>query len=200
MNPYREATGSTSSTSRVAGGKVGFDEIQFDYVRFPTDGDLSSAKLRRQEARGTGSDDRPLPPVRGQAAAPARRPRLGRPVRPRCDARPRRRPGTAAPRAVCRRGLPDGLPLALQPRGVPPRRSERSAGPDGRRRAARLQARASRAQGAARPVAAGLLARRGRTASPRCSSRSRRPAAPAPPASCSGTPQGVYTMDVFKNG
>jgi hypothetical protein len=39
----------------VAAAKAGFDEIQFDYVRFPTDGDLSSIVFphKKREARST---------------------------------------------------------------------------------------------------------------------------------------------------
>ena len=39
----------------VAAAKAGFDEIQFDYVRFPTDGDLSAIVYphKRREARST---------------------------------------------------------------------------------------------------------------------------------------------------
>jgi hypothetical protein len=42
----------------VAAAKAGFDEIQFDYVRFPTDGDLSSIVYphRRAEPRSTTID------------------------------------------------------------------------------------------------------------------------------------------------
>jgi hypothetical protein len=43
----------------VAAAKAGFDEIQFDYVRFPTDGDLSAIVYphRRDEPRATTIDD-----------------------------------------------------------------------------------------------------------------------------------------------
>ncbi len=43
----------------VAAAKAGFDEIQFDYVRFPTDGDLSAIVFphKRSEARSTTIDE-----------------------------------------------------------------------------------------------------------------------------------------------
>ncbi|HZR93604.1 MAG TPA: putative glycoside hydrolase [Gaiellaceae bacterium] len=42
----------------VAAARAGFDEIQFDYVRFPTDGDLSTAVFphRRAEPKGVTID------------------------------------------------------------------------------------------------------------------------------------------------
>ena len=42
MNPYNKANWKYLVDIAKAAGKVGFDEIQFDYVRFPTDGDLAT--------------------------------------------------------------------------------------------------------------------------------------------------------------
>jgi hypothetical protein len=51
MNPYAKANWTYLVDIAKAAGKVGFDEIQFDYVRFPTDGDLSNVKLNRTKAK-----------------------------------------------------------------------------------------------------------------------------------------------------
>src|SRR5204862_7086395 len=58
-----------------------------------------------------------------------------------------------------RRGLSDGLPVALRLRAVRARRPERAAGADGDGRAPLLRGVAARLEGTARAVAAGLLAR-----------------------------------------
>ena len=50
------ACGSTTSTSPIAAARAGFDEIMFDYVRFPSDGDVTrpctatSGSLEKREA------------------------------------------------------------------------------------------------------------------------------------------------------
>jgi len=43
VNPYNKGVWKYVTDLGEAAAKAGFDEIQFDYVRFPTDGDLSSA-------------------------------------------------------------------------------------------------------------------------------------------------------------
>jgi hypothetical protein len=50
-NPYDKRVWKYNVDVAVAAAKAGFDEIMFDYVRFPTDGDLASAvfKGRRPE-------------------------------------------------------------------------------------------------------------------------------------------------------
>ena len=52
-NPYDERVWKYNVDIAVAAVKSGFDEIMFDYVRFPTDGDLSSAVFngKRKEAK-----------------------------------------------------------------------------------------------------------------------------------------------------
>jgi hypothetical protein len=54
-NPYNERVWKYNVDVAVAAARAGFDEIQFDYVRFPTDGDLSSAvfepRVREPKAR-----------------------------------------------------------------------------------------------------------------------------------------------------
>ena len=42
-NPYNERVWKYNVDIAVAAAKAGFDEIMFDYVRFPTDGDISAA-------------------------------------------------------------------------------------------------------------------------------------------------------------
>lgn len=51
LNPYTKANWRYLVDVAKAAGKVGFDEIQFDYVRFPTDGDLTNVKLDRRKAK-----------------------------------------------------------------------------------------------------------------------------------------------------
>lgn len=51
LNPYsREAWDYIVSVAREA-ALAGFDEVQFDYVRFPTDGDLSAIRYPGQDGR-----------------------------------------------------------------------------------------------------------------------------------------------------
>jgi hypothetical protein len=52
-NPYDERVWKYNVDIAVAAAEAGFDEIMFDYVRFPTDGDLSSAVFegKRKEAK-----------------------------------------------------------------------------------------------------------------------------------------------------
>jgi hypothetical protein len=97
----------------VQAAKLGFDEIQFDYVRFPSDGDLSQIRYPGAHT-ADGLDDPRLPQVRALAAASARRAAVGRRLRPLGDARPRHRAVPAQDRAARRHDLPDGLPVALR--------------------------------------------------------------------------------------
>jgi hypothetical protein len=54
-NPYDRRVWKYDVDVAVAAAKAGFDEIQFDYVRFPTDGDVSAMVFphKRAEPRGT---------------------------------------------------------------------------------------------------------------------------------------------------
>jgi hypothetical protein len=55
VNPYSKGVWKYVTDLGAAAAKAGFDEIQFDYVRFPTDGDLSYAvfpgKAKQPKAR-----------------------------------------------------------------------------------------------------------------------------------------------------
>ncbi|HET8651051.1 MAG TPA: putative glycoside hydrolase [Gaiellaceae bacterium] len=53
-NPYDKRVWDYNLRIAQAAAKAGFDEIQFDYVRFPTDGDIESAvfPVKRNEAMG----------------------------------------------------------------------------------------------------------------------------------------------------
>ena len=44
-NPYNKRVWKYNVDVGIAAARAGFDEIQFDYVRFPTDGDLSNARF-----------------------------------------------------------------------------------------------------------------------------------------------------------
>jgi hypothetical protein len=54
-NPYDKRVWKYNVDIAEAAARAGFDEIQFDYIRFPTDGDLSSAVFpgERREAKAT---------------------------------------------------------------------------------------------------------------------------------------------------
>jgi hypothetical protein len=54
VNPYDKRVWAYNVAVAKAAAKAGFDEIQFDYVRFPSDGDVSSAVFRggRKGANG----------------------------------------------------------------------------------------------------------------------------------------------------
>jgi hypothetical protein len=54
-NPYDKRVWKYNVDIAVAAAKAGFDEIMFDYVRFPTDGDMSSAVFpgKRREPKTT---------------------------------------------------------------------------------------------------------------------------------------------------
>ena len=45
LNPYSRAAWRYDVDVAVAAAKAGFDEIQFDYVRFPSDGDLAAMRF-----------------------------------------------------------------------------------------------------------------------------------------------------------
>jgi len=49
-NPYDEGVWAYNVDIAVAAAKAGFDEIMFDYVRFPSDGDIGTAFYRGKRA------------------------------------------------------------------------------------------------------------------------------------------------------
>ena len=51
LNPYSHAAWKYDVDVAVAAAKAGFDEIQFDYVRFPSDGDLSLIRYPGKHAQ-----------------------------------------------------------------------------------------------------------------------------------------------------
>jgi hypothetical protein len=53
-NPYDRRVWAYNVAVAKAAAKAGFDEIQFDYVRFPSDGDVSSAVFGRAGRRANG--------------------------------------------------------------------------------------------------------------------------------------------------
>ena len=54
VNPYDERVWRYAAGVGVAAAKAGFDEIQFDYVRFPSDGDVSQIVYRHPRAEPKG--------------------------------------------------------------------------------------------------------------------------------------------------
>ena len=51
-NPYDQRVWEYNVDVAVAAAKAGFDEIMFDYVRFPSDGDVDSAVYRNERSLG----------------------------------------------------------------------------------------------------------------------------------------------------
>ena len=158
LNPYDRRAWNYDLAVATAAARAGFDEIQFDYVRFPSDGDVSAIRY----------------PVRTKASmaktitqfvkfASAKLHKLG--VRTSVDVF-----GLAATRDLGIGQRPYRLaryvdavypmvyPFALQPRGVRDRRPERQPRADRDRRAA-LRGRPAWIECAPRAVAAGLLPR-----------------------------------------
>ena len=108
-NPYDERVWDYVLSIAKAAARAGFDEIQFDYVRFPSDGPIESAVFPGKTAEPPGWTIARFVQLRVEAAEAARRAGLGRRLRPLGDARPRHRPEARTAREVRRRGLPDGL-------------------------------------------------------------------------------------------
>jgi len=54
LNPYSRAVWKYDVDVAVAAAKAGFDEIQFDYVRFPSDGDISQIRYPGKHAQPMG--------------------------------------------------------------------------------------------------------------------------------------------------
>ena len=85
-NPYDRSVWKYNVDIAVAAARAGFDEILFDYVRFPSDGDVDAAVYRNPRATGEGRRRAGVPALRLAAAAAARRsasrpPSSGSPLR-----------------------------------------------------------------------------------------------------------------------
>ena len=124
-NPYNKRVWKYNVDIAVAAAKAGFDEIMFDYVRFPTDGDISAAVFPGTRERSKNATIAELPRVRALAARAARDARLRRRLRAHGDPRHGHRPAAPPARTASRRDLPDGLPLPLRVGRVLHRRPER---------------------------------------------------------------------------
>ena len=121
-NPYDKRVWKYNVDIAAQAAKLGFDEIQFDYVRFPSDGDISQIRLSGQEDAADGLDDPAVPQVRPGASEAARCPALGGRLRAVRDPQPGNRTVPAPDRPLRRRDLPDGLPVPLRLRRVRHRR------------------------------------------------------------------------------
>ena len=159
-NPYDKRVWDYNVWIAEVAARAGFDEIQFDYVRFPTDGNVdSTSSIPRKTATPPGWVIAEFVHYAAKRLRP-----LG--VRVSTDLF-----GLAATRdlgigqvpqpdrEVRRRDLPDGLPVPFRPGRVRARGSERVPRGDGRVGARPLPPRAEAGQGGADPVAAGLLVR-----------------------------------------
>ena len=69
-NPYDKKVWDYNVDIAEAAARAGFDEIMFDYIRFPTDGDLSSAVFPGKVERAQGRDDHAVPHLCARAAHP----------------------------------------------------------------------------------------------------------------------------------
>ena len=121
VDPFREEVWRYNVAIAREAASKGFDEIQFDYVRFPTDGKLGAAKYSSPNNKTTRLPAiagflGKAPPRAGSAGGVRRRRRLRLHgvQRERHRHRPAHRGAGAAPRL----SLPDGLSLRL-PRGDP---------------------------------------------------------------------------------
>ena len=72
-NPYDRRVWDYNVSIAEAAARAGFDEIQFDYVRFPSDGDIETAVSRTRRRRRIRVGDPAVRPVRLEAAQAARR-------------------------------------------------------------------------------------------------------------------------------
>ena len=80
-NPYDQRVWKYNVDIAVAAARAGFDEIMFDYVRFPSDGDVRRGGLCRSEVGAPLADHRELRGVRDEPSEAARRRGVGGPLR-----------------------------------------------------------------------------------------------------------------------
>ena len=121
VDPFQEEVWAYNIALGQEAIRRGFDEVQFDYVRFPTDGKLSATKYAKPNNRETR-----LPTIAGFLGKARTRARRLRGVRGRRPVRlhrvqrerHRHRPAHRGARAAPRLHLPDGLPVRL-PQGHP---------------------------------------------------------------------------------
>ncbi len=158
-NPYDKRVWDYNVSIAEVAARAGFDEIQFDYVRFPTDGDVESIVYPKKTATPPGwviaqfvhYATQRLKPLGVRVSADVFGLSATR------DLGIGQNPATAL--EVRRRRLPDGLSVALRLGRVRARGSERVAGRHGRVVARRLPPRAEEGEGRVDPVAPGLLVR-----------------------------------------
>ena len=141
VNPYDRRVWDYCVSVAEAAADAGFDQIMFDYVRFPSDGDIASAVYPGQDERAARARDRRLRRLREEAPRAEGRPRLDRALRALGHPRPRHRPGAALHLEVRRQHLADVLSGALRRRRA-------------RARRARAASRARRCSGRSRTSAA----------------------------------------------
>ena len=113
-NPYDKRVWKYNVDIAVQAAKLGFDEIQFDYVRFPSDGDLSQIRYPGEHAQPMGWTIPMFAKYAQLAAQAARRPALGGRLRAVGDEEPRHRSVPTPDRALRGRDLSHGLPVPLR--------------------------------------------------------------------------------------
>ena len=170
----------------LAAADAGFDEVMFDYVRFPTDGDVDAAAY----ARGNASKDKTIEGFLKKAGAALhakRRQGVGGDLRDPGDRPGADRAGPGRAQARARHDLADGLPVALRRGQLRHPEPRRAAVRHGLRVAHRLApatwstARPGCARGCRTSTSAWTTRPR------RCRTRSARRTTPAPTATCCGT-------------
>ena len=67
VNPYDRRVWDYCVSMAEAAAKAGFDQIMFDYVRFPSDGDVGERGVPGTDERRKGAGDRRLRRVREEA-------------------------------------------------------------------------------------------------------------------------------------
>ena len=188
-NPYDKRVWEYNVDVAVAAAKAGFDEIMFDYVRFPSDGDVDSAVYRNErslakrqavpaflryaKSRLDPYGVRLSAAVFGLSAAPGSR----------------HRPASPQDGAAPRHGVRDDLSVAVRRGRARAPGSEHRARSDRLAGAASLRARAPRPGRAGRARGCRTSASPSRTTSTRFARRSTRRGSRARRATCSGTPR-----------
>ena len=56
LDPYNKEAGRYNLLIALQAAKIGFDEVQFDYIRFPTDGSLSQMRFSKPYSKAAASE------------------------------------------------------------------------------------------------------------------------------------------------
>ena len=116
VNPYDRRVWDYCASVAEAAAEAGFDQIMFDYVRFPSDGDVSSAVYPGKTSVPRGRVIADFVGYAKQRLEPTRHEGLDRPVRALRVPRSRNRPGATLHLEARRQRVADVLSRALRRR------------------------------------------------------------------------------------